>query len=321
MKRYNILIPLLFLMAGCTKYIPVPVEDGRPRLLIECFPVSRTDSTLIKVRHAAPTNDYAGYQDDVENVHIEFKVNDKSYDVKKLRNREYLYYVKAPIHPGDRISLRAVADDYPDAVATTVIPDEFDLEVRTEDNVVYGKPYKKYIFSRKKGAEKKDGFYAYELKTEETFRYVYEDDTPSREESHPFNWRREDVITSLNIFQAPDNILGYKYFFDHELYGRKLVMLEDDGSSDDSVFSVNIRQYRDTVVHSSPYESRQYEIHKSRAYRITLYKVDKQTYRYINPLVHEGMGQTGFFSPFLHKGNVSGGYGVLGGITESVEIR
>ena len=305
MKIFKFIYPLLALLAvtACEAEIDFPVKPDQSRIYLECFPSPGTDITYIMVQSAVPVHDY-NRSTELKNLDLDFKVNSISQKAGLVSTQEnILYYgVRGSWTSGDEISITASAEGHPVATASSIIPEA--PEYQMSRNLDGGSLNHVFTFKRDPSAHGKC-YYGVSIKgitaREKRIFATGEKEILSEKE------QEIKYVGLHSSVESDDDLMGIETITEARANGIEMIVCEDDGVSEELKVTISILHWEDR-----PDEwNQKFEIMRKSRYQLSVYKLNKAAYEYLNPQVNYPLLGAGLVSPFASLGNIKDGYGIL----------
>lgn len=130
--RKFIYLSILAFCSACSYHFDIEEMGENPKLVIYSFPGNQ-DTTFIQVSKSIPVSSKQEQQTVLSDAKITFCVNGKEKEVQYAEEGstsipQACYYVLGKFYPGDRIEIKAEAEDLPAVSSQTEIPAFFPLK-------------------------------------------------------------------------------------------------------------------------------------------------------------------------------------------------
>lgn len=296
---------LIIAASACERETVLPIKPDGGRLYLECFPSNGHDTTYIRLAAALPITEAEGTKA-LSGIMMDFKVNDESFapELYSEDNHVYTFIADVPLKTGDIVSVNAMADGYPQIMATSSVPHEADMEMSREI-YNYGTLRHRFKVKRNDGSGQKH-YYGVAIRGVLRMEKTYAD--PDMQPEVEVSCLQYDYRTESPLKSEDEDVLGYKTITQCHVNGTNIVIFEDDGGKTpdlEIVVDIPYQQDKYWVVVED------YKIFRRTLYNVEMFRIPEAAYEYLNPRINESLLAAGLIPPFISNGNISGGYGIF----------
>ena len=307
--RIILLLVLALTALSCEREIDFPAKEDSARLFLECFPTNGNDTSFIRLTAAVPIAEFPGTRE-LTGVKVEFFLNHKPVPAVpySTENGINVYYAKADLSAGNSIKVKASANNIPAVESETSIPPD-DLPEIKMTRELGNKGTLRHSFSFSGSVNKEKQYYGITIEGLRKLETEYSD--PAIESEVTSCNITYDYIMSSSI-PKPDNIIEDKpTIVQCNVNGKTMAVFEDDGGK--------TTEY--VIYLEIPYTKDRYDVidvgyrtFRRTLYKVTLYRLSKEAYEYLNPYYNRFLLGSGLLPPFIGHSNVTSGYGMMYGM-------
>ncbi|MBP5488384.1 MAG: DUF4249 family protein [Bacteroidales bacterium] len=329
MKKYTAIAILLATLGlcSCEERFELEGVNGEPRMFVECY-AGLTDTTYVRLYKAMPVNAKASDGDDFTLKRMEFKVNGAPLTLH--RDEISLFWTPDPIPGGSEISITVETKEAPKVIASSTVPAKTAFSVDASVMVlppILDEDMLSYICFKLKfpgGVAPTDHFGVSILEYDQIHRDDGSEDTDYTFSQAPTSvtvgeinlgdMATEDFIESRRL-----SVLGYNGAINYAACsGEEFPDGEVNAYMMYSGYEPTWKEYKwddegEEIIDSVT-------VTRTTRFQVQVLKFADESFGYLNSVYNR---QTNYFSmlgfspPTIAYTNVSGGYGVLGGISLS----
>lgn len=321
----KILIPIIiaaFGLCSCEEYFELKGSEGAPRMFVECY-AGLTDTTFFSVYKAVSVNSRASEGTAFNVEKFDFTINGSKANITKVENS--FYWTTDPIPAGSRLTLDLDTRETEPIHATTTVPvvqsftttaDFIDngtmpmikfhlkLDGKIEPTDRFGISIREHVVIRRDNGDQPQEY--------------YNDMTPMALNSSEMSL--SDLLMASLMPMPNFYVTGYPDLIECLFYsGEDFTDGELDVAASVTGFEPAWEEYAN--FDEETWEPRD-TIHVTRAdsLSVRIIRFSEETFGYINALYNQEtdyLAMIGLSPAHFAYTNISGGYGVLGGLTIS----
>lgn len=320
----NILKYTFIAAAACLSLVSCEVKfeldsiNSKPKIYLQAFPGNAiSDTIVIQIAKTRPVNMPASTEK--FNPEVRLSVNGEQLEIRKY-SKDILdfdnaipdgcLYAVRKLKPGDKIEISASAEGLPDIKSSSIIPDEFpDAKVTLSETEERGVKVKATFSDNPDSRD----YYAVQLICEQLIYFDDEDGTDSVRFIRPISVeaKNNSAISSETALGNTIDVTFNGYVFGS--YNYTLRCCNDDiFQGGQKTLTLDGRSfYDDTFLPTD--KDREY-----RTYKLLLYKLSPEFYRFSNMIYKKGqggLGQIGLAPSGMSYTNIEGGLGGFAGYT------
>ena len=308
MKK-NISIILLAALGFCSCEERFELNDvgGEPRMYVECY-AGLADTTIVQLYKAMPVNAKASDGRDYTLKRLDLKVNGTPVSLKPLSD---LYYTDTPIAAGSQLSLEVETAETAPVSATTTVPNKPVFTVTAEMIGGPVMPYIQFTIDFQGAIEASDRYGIGIKQYIKTHRDDGSDDVEYDMSSAP------TMINGDIALEHSLTVMGYPESFHFGTFSGEDV---EDGKRINAIMMYDPREYtwEEIQYDDDGNETGTVTVTLSLKLQIQILRFSEESYGYLNSLYNRQenlLAMLGFCPPTVAYTNISGGYGVLGGLS------
>lgn len=298
----------LLTLASCKDDITLPDADNGPKIVVYSFPCPARDTTYIFVSRSLPVQQYHNNMPMkvIDDARITYAINGQACVVSH-RGGGY-YYVLAPHHAGDHVSISVSADSLPDATAETTVPDTVAVsdigyrEVHIYDDDYGAMQYYDQFTAIFTDPTATRDYYAVRVRENTTRSFAIFDDDGRQTGDSTIDVRYyPDIVTKSEPLLKPMSNIDTFFGFDNYFYGGLAIF--DDSDLDGKPYTLHLN------VEETNYRYNQ-------SYQMELLHLSPEYYRFlesVNAVENNDMAKYGLSQIMPTATNVHGGFGLVAG--------
>ena len=311
MKNKISLILLVALgLCSCEERFELNDVGGEPRMYVECY-AGLADTTIVQLYKAMPVNAKASDGKDYTLKRLDFKIDGAPVALKTLSDSLSLFFTDTPIAAGSKLSLEVETEETAPVSATTVVPSKPAFTMTAE---MIGGPVMPYIqFTVNfQGETNPADRYGIGIK-----QYIK---THRDDGSEDIEYDMSAAPTMINGDIAAEHsltVMGYPESFHFGMFSGEDL---EDGKTINAIMMYDPREYtwEEIKYDDDGNETGTVTVTLSIKLQIQILRFSDESYGYLNSLYNRQdnlLAMLGFCPPTVAYTNISGGYGVLGGLS------
>lgn len=302
--------------------------NAESKIVLFCFPTPENDTTCITLMRSVPITEHepeSMYGETTEelkiaNAKVNFRLNGVEQEVRYAAEQTGSvpagnYYVVSRIAAGDKIEVRAAADELPQVSSTTTVPICEPIKSIDATTVVHDLIYYKQLLVKLNGASMRGSYYAVTVSMAYTLQGRYEN---GNDTTISYRTRMEVELSDEPLISPTTNDIDM-FGFSSSFYDNFYIFNGNNVTSDNYTLRLNI----DNGYYVGNPEVTSGVIIAPRL-EVRLYKIDAALYHFlksINDLDGNDLIEYGLAPVLPTTSNVNNGIGILGGCgVEKVEI-
>lgn len=304
-KNISILCMALNLVS-CTYHFELDEISAKEKLVLYSFPGS-ADTTLIHLSRSIPVQGKGELIKGVRDANVRFLVNGKNQKVIWSEDSTasvpaQCYYVEGGWNPKDQIDIYASVDKLPTVSSHTTVTNEFPLD-KIEFKHKAGEKGKLQFQVTFRDDPQAQNYYGMRIERKQ----MYWTDGEYSDSRHGLELEIDDEPL-LNEISGLDNVFMFSNDFFQNLY------IWNDAKIQGRTYTLRLN-----TNYSADYEEDSWDSHHiifKAKYRISLYALSEEFYRYIknlNDIKNNQLGGSGLSPIRPTYTNVQNGIGVVGG--------
>lgn len=318
-KKYLFCLILAALgLCSCEEYFELEEIGGQPRMYVECY-AGITDTTYIQLYKAMPINAEASNGTDYTIKHLDFTVNGSPATLNQVEKG--LFWIDSPLPAGSRLSLKVETEETAPISATTTIPSK--PSFTTEPSIINGGvlSYLQFKLNFPGGISKNDRF-AISIKQhvsihrddgEEDVEYDYCDAPVSISTGDD---AFSDIMGGVVTPSVDLTILGYPESLTFALCNGE----DFEGKTINAIMMYDPREYQweEITYDDDGNETGTVHVSLSIKFQVLVFNLSDESFGYLTSMYNRQgnlLAMLGITPPSAAYTNISGGYGVLGGLS------
>lgn len=320
-KKISIILLAALGFCSCEERFELNDVGGEPRMYVECY-AGLADTTIVQLYKAMPVNAKASDGRDYTLKSMSFSVNGTPTTINPVNETltaygdtispvKGLFWTDAHIAPGSRISLEVETAETAPVSATTTVPNKPAFTMAAE---MIGGPVMPYIqFTIDfQGAIEASDRYGIGIK-----QYIK---THRDDGSEDIEYDMSAAPTMINGDIAAEHsltVMGYPESFHFGMFSGEDL---ENGKTINAIMMYDPREYtwEEIKYDDEGNETGTVTVTLSLKLQIQILRFSEESYGYLNSLYNRQenlLAMLGFCPPTVAYTNISGGYGVLGGLS------
>ncbi len=319
-KRFVLILVAALGFFSCEERFELNDVGGEPRMYVECY-AGLSDTTLVRLYKAMPVNAKASDGEDYTLKSMDLKVDGTSVVLHPVSDSLFLssgaiapakslYWTDDPIPAGAKLSLEVETEETAPVSATTTVPVKPSFSLTAE--MVGGPimPYIQFLINFQNEVLPTDRFGIAIKQYMTTHR-----DDGSEDQSYEMS-SAPTMIEGDIVLEQDLSVMGCPGAFHFGMYSGE----EFEGQTLNAIMMYDPREYtwEENRYDDEGNELPPVTVTLSIKLQIQVLKFSDESYGYLNSLYNREsnwLAMLGFCPPSVAYTNISGGYGVLGGIS------
>lgn len=323
MKKY--LLPIIIVILGlssCEEYFELQGSEGEPKMFVECY-AGLTDTTYIKLYKAMPVNAKRSNGDDFNVQKLDFTINGSKAGLTEVDKT--FYWTVDPINGGDKLAIDVQTKEAAPVHASTTVPPT--PTFTTEVSYISGSTPMFRFHLKMDGHIAPTDRFGISIKEHVTISYDNGDEPQSYyENTSPVTLdistaSLSDILMAALMPMPSINVTGYPETIECAFYsGEDFSNGEIEVASLFTPTEMTWEEYRDWQEgeDGNYWPTDTVTVTRTDSLSVTVVRLSDECYGYMNALYNQEtdiMAMLGLSPAHFAYTNVSGGYGVLGGLT------
>ena len=306
-KKISIILLAALGFCSCEERFELNDVGGEPRMYVECY-AGLADTTIVQLYKAMPVNAKASDGRDYTLRRLDLKVNGTPVSLKPLSD---LYYTDSPIAAGSQLSLEVETAETAPVSATTTVPNKPAFTMAAEMIGGPVMPYIQFTIDFQGAIEASDRYGIGIKQYIKTHRDDGSDDVEYDMSAAP------TMINGDIALEHSLTVMGYPESFHFGMFSGEDV---EDGKRINAIMMYDPREYtwEEIQYDDDGNETGTVTVTLSLKFQIQILRFSEESYGYLNSLYNRQenlLAMLGFCPPTVAYTNISGGYGVLGGLS------